>query len=108
MTPVRVMLLSARRRALPVTVTLEAMVAAALVTVSSEPSFRLYFQPEGMSGAPYSSRLPPLLTVNVLAGVTPAGTSEVPGVAKVPKAKESVPPLTTKAPSETAAETTEE
>ena len=40
-----------------------------------------------------------------MAGVTPAGTSEVVGVATVPKVRESVPPLTTKAPSEIAAET---
>ena len=42
----------ARMRAVPATVRLEGMVAAALVTLSVEPSFRLYCQPEGMVGAP--------------------------------------------------------
>ena len=46
--------------------------------------------------------MPPLLTVRLLAGTTPAGTSEVAGVAKLPKVRDRVPPLTTNAPSETA------
>ena len=51
MTPSMVTLLLARMRALPVTVRLEAMVAAALATLRVEPSFRLYFQPAGTAGA---------------------------------------------------------
>ena len=105
MTPSIVRFWLAVKRAVPVTVRFEPMVAAALTMLSVEPSFRLYFQAEGTVGAPKSSNVPPLLTVMLLAGVTPTGKSEVPGFANAPKASESMPPLTTMAPSETAAET---
>ena len=51
-TPLTVMLWLASRRVVPVTVRLEGMAVATLVTLSVEPSFRLYFQPEGMTGLP--------------------------------------------------------
>ena len=70
-----------------------------------EPSLRLKPQPAGMVGLPYICNVAPLLTVMVLLGIgAPKGRKLLPGVAKTVEetSSESVPPLTTRAPSETA------